>query len=253
MPPLTLAQGTPPLDRDQPEAQDDSRYSGNGSYVGVITIAAIAAIFGTAIVAVLLANRPLPPDATFNFNPDTPPSPKPPSPALEPTAIAVTLIQVALVNPAPQLWTQLQDLMPAAAQGNPVALQDLSLWLLRLSDSWSHGHLRSQPLEPGDSPTQTQQQWSLQERGKFKGEPDLPNSPDTSDPQYLVVTLVITTTQGLPSLGNFYDGEVLAKTLEYLGSLQPSQVVRLDCIWSPPTPRLTADDLLARYPDLLPL
>ncbi|MFM7527436.1 MAG: DUF1517 domain-containing protein, partial [Nodosilinea sp.] len=184
--------------------------------------------------------------------------------------VTVTALQVALLAQARSLQQDLNQVALGAdlstAQGLAAQLQETVLALLRYPEYWSHCALQSQTLGGRQAAAQLFERLSLQERSKFRVETlanrggqierrSLPARPPGEEAAYLVVTLILGTTDDRPLIAPVNSVTDLRRALQTLGSIPADQLLVYELLWTPqdPTDSLSSDELLAHYPDLITL
>jgi uncharacterized membrane protein len=189
--------------------------------------------------------------------------------------VSVSKLQVALLADARTLQTDLNRIAQAADTGSAAGLaqvlQETTLSLLRHPEYWVYGSSSSQ-LTKMDAAELQFNRLALTERSKFSEETlsnvnnqlrqasdrpalgstgalatTLPDQPG----EYIVVTL-ITASQGKLDLPEVHSTQDLRRALSQLGSIGGDSLVALEVLWTPQADgdTLSADELLAEYPDL---
>ncbi|WP_341732036.1 DUF1517 domain-containing protein [Microcoleus sp. EPA2] len=196
-----------------------------------------------------------------------------------PTNVSVARLQVGLLADARGLQSELDSLAKTAdtdtATGRAQVLQESTLALLRHPEYWVYAGAESQQtrLEAAEAKFN---QFSLAERSKFTEETlsnfnnllresgsnnvlpsvkengvlvagDLSQAPG----EYIVVTLIVGTL-GKLQLPVVKNSEDLRMALRQIGGVSSEQLLAVEVLWTPQAngDTLTADDMLAGYPDL---
>lgn len=196
-----------------------------------------------------------------------------------PTNVSVARLQVGLLADARGLQSELDSLAKTAdtdtATGRAQVLQESTLALLRHPEYWVYAGAESQQtrLEAAEAKFN---QFSLAERSKFTEETlsnfnnqlresgsnnvlpsvkqngvlvagDLSQAPG----EYIVVTLIVGTL-GKLQLPVVKNSEDLRMALRQIGGVSSEQLLAIEVLWTPQASgdTLTADDMLAGYPDL---
>lgn len=195
--------------------------------------------------------------------------------------ISVNRLQVGLLANARELQSELNQIAETAdtnsPEGRTQVLQETSLALLRHPEYWVYAGSTVQQARLNSAEAQFNR-LALAERSKFTeetlsnvnnqlksaaskgalpaaqtgGELDNPTRLITEGPgEYIIVTL-LTATLGnlqLPSINNADD---LRQALRQIGSVSGENLLAIEVLWTPQAEgdTLTADDLLAQYPDL---
>jgi uncharacterized membrane protein len=196
-----------------------------------------------------------------------------------PTNVSVARLQVGLLADARGLQSELDSLAKTAdtdtATGRAQVLQESTLALLRHPEYWVYAGAESQQtrLEAAEAKFN---QLSLAERSKFTEETlsnfnnqlresgsnnvlpsvkengvlvarDLSQAPG----EYIVVTLIVGTL-GKLQLPVVKNSEDLRMALRQIGGVSSEQLLAVEVLWTPQAngDTLTADDMLAGYPDL---
>lgn len=195
--------------------------------------------------------------------------------------ISVNQLQVGLLANARELQGELNQIAETAdtnsPEGRTQVLQEASLALLRHPEYWVYAGSTVQQARLNAAEAQFNR-LALAERSKFTeetlsnvnnqlksaaskgalpaaqtgGELDNPTRLITEGPgEYIIVTL-LTATLGnlqLPSINNADD---LRQALRQIGSVSGENLLAIEVLWTPQAEgdTLTADDLLAQYPDL---
>ncbi|MFM9266691.1 DUF1517 domain-containing protein [Tychonema sp. BBK16] len=196
-----------------------------------------------------------------------------------PTTVSVARLQVGLLAEGRGLQSELDGLAKTVntdtATGRAQVLQESTLALLRHPEYWVYAGAESQQtrLEAAESKFN---QFSLAERSKFSEETlsnfnnqirqsgsnqtlssapvngalvadDLTQAPG----EYIVVTVIVGT-QGKLQLPTVKNSEDLRVALRQIGGVSSEQLLAIEVLWTPQAngDTLTADDMLAGYPDL---
>ncbi len=196
-----------------------------------------------------------------------------------PTNVSVARLQVGLLAEGRGLQSELDALAKTVntdtATGRAQVLQESTLALLRHPEYWVYAGAESQQtrLEAAEAKFN---QFSLAERSKFAEETlsnfnnqirqsgsnqtlssapvngalvaeDLTQAPG----EYIVVTLIVGT-QGKLQLPTVKNSEDLRLALRQIGGVSSEQLLAVEVLWTPQAngDTLTADDMLAGYPDL---
>jgi uncharacterized membrane protein len=187
--------------------------------------------------------------------------------------VSVARVQVGLLAQARDLQTELNELALSAdtnsAAGRAQVLQESTLALLRHPEYWVYGAAQSQETAMAGAEAKFNQ-LALAERSKFTSE-TLSNvnnllreaAPQAALPgdgsselatlpsEYIVVTLVVGA-EGKLQLPNVNSEDSLKQALKQIGSMGSDRLLAVEVLWTPQAEgdTLTADDLLAYYPDL---
>ncbi len=195
------------------------------------------------------------------------------------TNVSVARLQVGLLAEGRGLQSELDALARTVntdtATGRAQVLQESTLALLRHPEYWVYAGGESQQtrLEAAEAKFN---QFSLAERSKFSEETlsnfnnqirqsgsnqtlssapvngalvadDLTQAPG----EYIVVTIIVGT-QGKLQLPTVRNSEDLRQALRQIGGVSSEQLLAIEVLWTPQAngDTLTADDMLAGYPDL---
>ncbi|NER48334.1 MAG: DUF1517 domain-containing protein [Symploca sp. SIO1A3] len=190
--------------------------------------------------------------------------------------VSVARVQVGLLANARELQPELNELVLTAdtgsAAGRAQVLQESTLALLRHPEYWVYGGSQSQQtnLEAAEAKFN---QLALTERSKFTKETlsnfnaRLTEGSGTTETlasdkdgellktetagEYIVVTIVVGATGklALPTINN---SDELNQALQMIGGLSSERLLAMEILWTPQAEgdTLTADDLMAGYPDL---
>ncbi|WP_373534621.1 DUF1517 domain-containing protein [Microcoleus sp.] len=195
------------------------------------------------------------------------------------TTVSVARLQVGLLAEARSLQAELDSLARTAdtdtAVGRAQVLQESTLAMLRHPEYWVYAGAESMQtrLEAAEAKFN---QFSLAERSKFTEEtlsnynnqlrqagssnilPGLQEngalvaSDLNSAPGEFIVVTVIVGTQGKLELPSVKNSEDLRQALRQIGGVSSEQLLAVEVLWTPQAngDTLTADDMLAGYPDL---
>lgn len=193
------------------------------------------------------------------------------------STVSVARVQVGLLAEARSLQGELDQLAVTAntstANGRAQVLQESTLALLRHPEYWVYAGANSQQtsLEAAEAKFN---QFSLAERSKFTEETlsnfnnqlrgtadkalpaaeqdgELVLQAGTAPSEYIVVTIVAGV-EGKLQLPDVKNSDDLRQALRQLGSVSSEQLLAVEVLWTPQASgdALTADDMLAGYPDL---
>jgi uncharacterized membrane protein len=184
--------------------------------------------------------------------------------------VTVTQLQIALVAQARELQQAL-ELITARANlstqaGLAKLLQETVLALLRSPQYWTHVRASSQTLKSREAGSRLFEQLSIEERSKFKSE-TLVNisgevrrqavslSEDREPGAYLVVTLLVGTTDDRPLFDRVQSASDLNMALQRLGAILPEELLVYELLWTPQAKNdtLSREELLTQYPGLISL
>ncbi len=195
------------------------------------------------------------------------------------TTVSVARLQVGLLAEARGLQGELDALARKAdtdtAVGRAQVLQESTLAMLRHPEYWVYAGAESTQtrLEAAEAKFN---QFSLAERSKFTEETlsnynnqlrqagsskilpglqengALVGSDLNSEPGEFIVVTVIVGTQGKLQLPTVKNSEDLRQALRQIGGVSSDQLLAVEVLWTPQAngDTLTADDMLAGYPDL---
>ena len=195
------------------------------------------------------------------------------------TTVSVARLQVGLLAEARGLQGELDSLARKAntdtAAGRAQVLQESTLAMLRHPEYWVYAGADSVQtrLEAAEAKFN---QFSLAERSKFTEETlsnynnqlrqagsnkNLPSLQENgelvgadlnSEPGEFIVVTVIVGTQGKLQLPTVRNSEDLRQALRLIGGVSSEQLLAVEVLWTPQASgdTLTADDMLAGYPDL---
>lgn len=183
--------------------------------------------------------------------------------------VTVAQVQVGLLAEARDLQDSLNSLAERTntntSSGRLQILQETTLSLLRHPEYWVYASASSEQTKLQQAEAKFNQ-FSLQERSKFTEE-TLYNvsgrrqnsetstsselTKDQAPGEYIMVTVVVGVQDKLklPEINNSKD---LEQTLRQLGSVSSDSLLAVETLWTPQAKgdTLTADDLLAEYPQL---
>ena len=189
--------------------------------------------------------------------------------------VSVSRVQVGLLAEARSLQTELDQLANVAdtgtAAGRAQVLQESTLALLRHPEYFAYGTAEAQQARL-DSAEAKFNQWSIAERSKFTDETlsnynaqlkgasnaTLPGEtsgeivPSQDAPGEYIVVTIVAGVQGKVELPKIDDAEDLSASLRLLGGVSSDRLLAVEVLWTPQAEgdTLTADDLVAVYPDL---
>ncbi len=185
--------------------------------------------------------------------------------------VAVAKLQIGLLAEARALQDDLNRIALSAdtgsSQGLAKLLQETSLALLRHPDYWVYGASEDKPTRLL-SAEQEFNRYALSARSKFtqetlsnvnsqltQAEPKAAltgTEPDNMAPgEYIVATLVVAT-QGQLDLPDIRSSEDLRRALGQIGAISSDNLLAVEVLWTPQQSgeTLTADEMVAEYPDL---
>jgi len=182
--------------------------------------------------------------------------------------VTIAQVQVGLLADARELQRELNELAQTAntssKTGRSLLLQEATLALLRQPEYWAYGaaHAERASLDAAEAQFN---QLALAERSKFSQETlsnvdgqlqqSAPQSPEASEAtasgEYVLVTLLVGA-EGNLDLPDVNSADGLRQALRQLGSLSSDRLLAVEVLWTPQaeSDTLTADDLLAQYPNL---
>ncbi len=189
-------------------------------------------------------------------------------------SVSVAKVQVGLSSQARELQDRLNRMALSAntdtSAGLAQVLQETTLGLLRHPEYWCYGAVQSYQGRLDDGEARFNR-FLLEERSKLSGEslanvrgqvqrnevspsvaPSLEQELAMADNRsYLVVTLLVGM-QGKVKLPSVTSEADLKQAIETLGAIGSEQLLSLEVLWAPQdqAETLTADDLLAYYPNL---
>jgi uncharacterized membrane protein len=190
------------------------------------------------------------------------------------STVSVDKVQVGLFANARGLQKELNEIALHAdtnsPQGRAMLLQEASLALLRHPEYWVYGVTESHQsaLESAEAKFN---QLSLGERSKFtsetlsnvnnqlrqvsptallEGKGELAEQTQSSG-EYIVATIVVGV-EGKFELPKINDSEDLRRALQQIGGIGSDRLLAVEVLWTPQAEGdvLSADDILAEYPDL---
>jgi uncharacterized membrane protein len=189
-------------------------------------------------------------------------------------SVSVAKVQVGLSSQAQHLQTDLNRIALSAntntKEGLIKVLQETTLSLLRNPEYWCYGNAQSlqTKLQEGEARFN---RFLLEERSKLSGEslsnvggnlqrsstvtiaaPTLEQELTIVDSRtYIVVTLLVGI-EGKLSLASITNEADLKQAIQLLGSISADQLLSLEILWAPQAEKevMTADELVAQYPDL---
>ncbi|MBE9209251.1 DUF1517 domain-containing protein [Nostoc sp. LEGE 06077] len=193
--------------------------------------------------------------------------------------VSVTRLQVGLLAQARDLQPELNKIAELAdtnsPEGRAAVMQETSLALLRHPEYWVYAGGGTQQAKLSSAESQFNR-LALAERSKFSKETlsnvnnqlkaalaqeALPANSELDNPtrlisegpgEYIIVTLLAATLGKLetPAINST---ESLRQVLRQIGSIPGEQLLAIEVLWTPQAEgdTLTADDLLAEYPDLM--
>ncbi|UFP93387.1 DUF1517 domain-containing protein [Gloeobacter morelensis] len=187
----------------------------------------------------------------------------------DPDKVEIFRLQVALLASAKQLQRDLTRIAEQADTTTPEGLarlnQEVSLALLRNPEFWVYAKSDQQILPRLTAESQFNR-LALTERTKYtdetvsrSGEQSalvkrtfVNDNPDETA-EYIVVTILVASESGVPTLEAVRSSDQLRQALATIGSLSGEQLVALEIIWSPSDEKdtLTAEELLTQYTDLV--
>ncbi|WP_052050742.1 DUF1517 domain-containing protein [Leptolyngbya sp. KIOST-1] len=184
--------------------------------------------------------------------------------------VTVTRLQVALLAGARELQGQLDRIALEAdlstSAGLAAQLRATALALLRHPDYWTHVGADSQTVAGREKAAELFERLSIQERSKFAVETlvnvggevqrrAMPTAPSDEVASHIVVTLLLGTADDRPLFKSVNSVADLNAVLQRLGSISPAYLLVYELLWTPqdPSDSLSADELIANYPDLVTL
>lgn len=196
-------------------------------------------------------------------------------------SVSVNRLQVGLLANARELQAELNQIAETAdtnsPEGRTQVLQETSLALLRHPEYWVYAASTTQQARLSSAESQFNR-LALAERSKFTEETlsnvnnqlkaanpkgtlpaaqsgnqlDNPTRLITEGPgEYIIVTL-LTATLGNLQLQGITSSDDLRQALRQIGSISGDNLLAIEVLWTPQAEgdTLSADDLLAQYPDL---
>ncbi|MBW4698268.1 MAG: DUF1517 domain-containing protein [Aphanocapsa lilacina HA4352-LM1] len=187
----------------------------------------------------------------------------------DPDKVEIFRLQVALLASAKQLQRDLTRIAEEADTGTPEGLarlnQEVSLALLRNPEFWVYAKSDQQILPRLTAESQFNR-LALAERTKYTDETvsrsgeqsalvkkTFTNDNPDETAEYIVVTILVASESGVPTLEEVRSSDQLRQALATVGSLSGEQMVALEIVWSPSDEEdtLTAEELLTQYTDLV--
>jgi uncharacterized membrane protein len=188
--------------------------------------------------------------------------------------VSVAKVQVGLSAQARSLQSDLDRIALKANtnsnEGLSKILQETTLSLLRNPEYWTYAIAESKQTRLNEAELQFNR-LLLEERSKFSGESlsnvkgqlqqsdngsTLAKSPggaltETQAGEYIVVTILVGA-EGDLKLPAVNDSENLRQAIQQIGAVSSDRLMALEILWSPQRQdeSLTADDLIAQYPNL---
>ncbi len=188
------------------------------------------------------------------------------------SSISVAKVQVGLLASARDLQPELNKLAMTAdtstAAGRSQVLQETTLALLRHPEYWAYGTTDSQKTNLVTAEAKFNQ-LALGERSKFSAEtlsnvnaqireaaakPALGTTGELANintpGEYIVVTLIVGA-EGKLELPKINGAEDLQQAIRQIGSVGSDRLLAVEILWTPQATgdTLTADDVMANYPD----
>lgn len=184
--------------------------------------------------------------------------------------VTVSRLQVALLAGARALQQDLDKIALNAdlntAAGLTAQLRETVLALLRHPDYWTHVGAESTTVGGREKASELFERLSIQERSKFTVETlvnvggevqrrAMPGGPSDEVASHIVVTLLLGTADDRPLFKAVNSVADLRAVLQRLGSISPAYLLVYELLWTPqdPSDSLSADELIANYPDLVTL
>ncbi len=184
--------------------------------------------------------------------------------------VTVTRLQVVLLANARDLQRDLDRIALEAdlttSAGLAAQLRATVLALLRHPDYWTHVRAESQTVAGREKASELFERLSIQERSKFAVETlvnvggevqrrTMPSGPSQEVASHIVVTLLLGTADDRPLFKSVSSVADLSAVLQRLGSISPAYLLVYELLWTPqdPSDSLSADELIANYPDLVTL
>lgn len=183
--------------------------------------------------------------------------------------VTVSKIQVALLSQAKTIQAELTDLSlqvdTDTEWGLLQLLQESALALLRTPENWSHVLASSQMVKSRDQAEALFNQLSIAERTKYTSETlsnvdgrirqqqDYTPDPDKDPASYIVVTLLVGTTDDKPLFDEIRTTEALKTVLEQLAAIPAEHLLVFELIWTPQSESdsLTYEELLTQYTEMV--
>ncbi|MEA5452854.1 DUF1517 domain-containing protein [Leptolyngbya sp. CCNP1308] len=184
--------------------------------------------------------------------------------------VTVSRLQVALLAGARELQRDLDRIAVNAdlttSAGLAAQLRETVLVLLRHPDYWTHVRAESQTVAGRKKAAELFERLSIQERSKFAVETlvnvggevqrrAMPGGPSKEVASHIVVTLLLGTADDRPLFESVNSVADLKAVLQRLGSISPAYLLVYELLWTPqdPSDSLSADELIANYPNLVTL
>lgn len=181
--------------------------------------------------------------------------------------MTISQVQLALLASSP-IQQQLSEIVKTMAIETPeqlkAQLQAVVVTLLRLPEYWSHAKVMSETLANVTQAESTFEQWSMRERSKLSEETLTKDSfglrekavivdPEEDPAAYVVVTLLIGSTNDRPLFESVTSAADVQAVLERLAALTTPELLTFELIWSPQdaADSLTRDELTTEYSDLM--
>jgi hypothetical protein len=181
--------------------------------------------------------------------------------------VCVSSIQVALLANCPiqaELGEIVRTMPVESPEQRQAQLQAVLLTLLRLPEYWSHVKIESQTFPTRTAAGTYFEQWSMQSRSKLSEETLIRDSfgvrektvtinPDEDPAAYVVVSLLIGSTQDQALLTAENSSENLEQSLKKLATLRAEELLITELIWSPEesSDSLSREELMMEYGDLV--
>lgn len=188
----------------------------------------------------------------------------------DPSKVSVVQVQVGLLSDARKLQDELTNLAETAdtrtSEGRAKVLQEASLALLRHPEYWVYASADADTTNMETAETAFNQ-LSLSQRSKFSAETlsnvegetrqtqetesNESNALAQSPSEYILVTL-LAGVYGKVSFDSINNSEDLRQILQQIGGFGSDRLLAVEVFWTPQAQNdtLSADDLLAEYPDL---
>lgn len=184
--------------------------------------------------------------------------------------VSVAKLQIGLLAEARSLQDDLNRIARTASTGSNEGLaqllQETTLSLLRHPDYWAYAATEDKQTRLL-SAEQEFNRLSLGERSKFKGETlsninnqlrqaeaaaSLPGTGSLDQPGEYIVATVVVGTQGKLDLPKIQSEQDLRRALSQIGAISSDRLLAVEVLWTPQQSgeTLTADELIAEYPDL---
>ncbi len=182
--------------------------------------------------------------------------------------VTISMLQVALQADSP--WMQIQVEVAAAGinrastEGLFELLHQTSRSLLDCCSYWTHVLARSETVPTIDAAEQLYNQLLQREltrtfpqvpvsAQKVSGKPVSLASDFNPPSAYIVVTLLLCTTNDQPLFGDVYSASTLRDVLSDIRTRQSRTMLLFDVLWAPQNPRepMTKETLEAAYSDMM--